>query len=103
VPLTLLIIVMIIYLNTRSAIKTAIVMLAVPFSLVGAFAAVWWLGYNMSVAVWVGIIALAGLDAETGVVMLLYLDLAYADWKKRGALNTTSDLRDAIYHGAVKH
>jgi Cu(I)/Ag(I) efflux system membrane protein CusA/SilA len=102
VPLTLLIIVFIIYLNTRSAIKTAIVMLAVPFSLVGAFAAVHWMGYNMSVAVWVGIIALAGLDAETGVVMLLYLDLAYEQWIKSGRMRNVSDLRDAIYHGAVK-
>jgi len=102
VPLTLLLITLIIYLNTKSAIKTAIVMLAVPFSLVGAFWAIYLCGYNLSVAVWVGIIALAGLDAETGVVMLLYLDLAFADWKRRGALNTTGDLRDAIYHGAVK-
>ncbi len=102
VPLTLLIIVLIIYLNTRSAIKTAIVMLAVPFSLVGAFAVVHWLGYNMSVAVWVGIIALAGLDAETGVVMLLYLDIAYAQWIKDGKMRNVTDLRDAIYHGAVK-
>jgi Cu(I)/Ag(I) efflux system membrane protein CusA/SilA len=102
VPLTLLLITLIIYLNTKSAIKTAIVMLAVPFSLVGAFWAIYLCGYNLSVAVWVGIIALAGLDAETGVVMLLYLDLAFADWKKRGALNSTGDLRDAIYHGAVK-
>jgi len=102
VPLTLLIIVLIIYLNTRSAIKTAIVMLAVPFSLVGAFAIVHWLGYNLSVAVWVGIIALAGLDAETGVVMLLYLDLAYEQWIKDGRMRTLTDLRDSIYHGAVK-
>jgi len=102
VPLTLLLITLIIYLNTKSAIKTAIVMLAVPFSLVGAFWAIYLCGYNLSVAVWVGIIALAGLDAETGVVMLLYLDLAFADWKQRDALNTTGDLRDAIYHGAVK-
>ena len=102
VPLTLLLITLIIYLNTKSAIKTAIVMLAVPFSLVGAFWAIYLCGYNLSVAVWVGIIALAGLDAETGVVMLLYLDLAIADWKKRGTLNTTADLHDAIYHGAVK-
>ncbi len=102
VPLTLLLITLIIYLNTKSAIKTAIVMLAVPFSLVGAFWAIYLCGYNLSVAVWVGIIALAGLDAETGVVMLLYLDLAFADWKKRGVLNSTGDLRDAIYHGAVK-
>jgi Cu(I)/Ag(I) efflux system membrane protein CusA/SilA len=102
VPLTLLIIVFIIYLNTQSWIKTSIVLLAVPFSLVGAFWALHLTGYNMSVAVWVGIIALAGLDAETGVVMLLYLDLAYDDWKKKGRLLTTIDLRDAIYHGAVK-
>lgn len=102
VPLTLLIIIFIIYLNTRSAIKTAIVMLAVPFSLVGAFAVVHWLGYNMSVAVWVGIIALAGLDAETGVVMLLYLDIAHAQWIKDGKMRNLTDLRDAIYHGAVK-
>jgi Cu(I)/Ag(I) efflux system membrane protein CusA/SilA len=102
VPLTLLIIVIIIYLNTRSAIKTGIVMLAIPFSLVGAFAAIHWLGYNMSVAVWVGIIALAGLDAETGVVMLLYLDIAYEQWINRGQMGNLTDLRDAIYHGAVK-
>jgi Cu(I)/Ag(I) efflux system membrane protein CusA/SilA len=102
VPLTLLIIVLIIYLNTRSAVKTAIVMLAVPFSLVGAFAVLHWLGYNLSVAVWVGIIALAGLDAETGVVMLLYLDLAYEQWAKDGRMRSVGDLRDAIYHGAVK-
>jgi Cu(I)/Ag(I) efflux system membrane protein CusA/SilA len=102
VPLTLLLITLIIYLNTKSAIKTAIVMLAVPFSLVGAFWAIYLCGYNLSVAVWVGIIALAGLDAETGVVMLLYLDLVFEEWKKRCALNNTGDLRDAIYHGAVK-
>jgi Cu(I)/Ag(I) efflux system membrane protein CusA/SilA len=102
VPLTLLIIIFIIYLNTQSWIKTAIVLLAVPFSLVGAFWMLYLSGYNLSVAVWVGIIALAGLDAETGVVMLLYLDLAYDDWKKKGLLTSTAGLRDAIYHGAVK-
>jgi Cu(I)/Ag(I) efflux system membrane protein CusA/SilA len=102
VPLTLLIIVLIIYLNTRSAVKTAIVLLAVPFSLVGAIWILYLLNYNLSVAVWVGLIALAGLDAETGVVMLLYLDLAYAQWKEEGRMQTTNDLRDAIYHGAVK-
>jgi copper/silver efflux system protein len=102
VPLTLLIIVLIIYLNTRSAIKTAIVLLAVPFSLVGAFWILYLLGYNLSVAVWVGLIALAGLDAETGVVMLLYLDLAYEQWIKEGKMRNSTDLRDAIYHGAVK-
>jgi Cu(I)/Ag(I) efflux system membrane protein CusA/SilA len=102
IPLTLLIIILIIYLNTRSAIKTAIVMLAVPFSLIGAIGILALLHYNLSVAVWVGIIALAGLDAETGVVMLLYLDLAYEDWKKRGLMGNLAHLRDAIYHGAVK-
>ncbi len=102
VPLTLLIIVFIIFLNTRSWIKTAIVLLAVPFSLVGAFWMIYLSGYNMSVAVWVGIIALAGLDAETGVVMLLYLDLAYGEWKENGLLTSDRGLRDAIYHGAVK-
>jgi Cu(I)/Ag(I) efflux system membrane protein CusA/SilA len=102
IPLTLLIITLIIYLNTKSWIKTAIVMLAVPFSLVGAFWTLYLLHYNLSVAVWVGIIALAGLDAETGVVMLLYLDLAYDDWKKRGAMLGVADLKNAIYHGAVK-
>ena len=102
IPLTLLIIILIIYLNTKSAIKTAIVMLAVPFSLVGAFWILYLLGYNLSVAVWVGIIALAGLDAETGVVMLLYLDLAYEQWIKEGKMRNAADLRDAIYHGAVK-
>jgi Cu(I)/Ag(I) efflux system membrane protein CusA/SilA len=102
VPLTLLIVVLIIYLNTRSAVKTAIVLLAVPFSLVGAFWILYLLNYNLSVAVWVGLIALAGLDAETGVVMLLYLDLAYEDWVKRGEMLNAGNLRDAIYHGAVK-
>ena len=102
VPLTVLIIIFIIYLNTRSWIKTAIVLLAVPFSLVGAFWMLHLFDYNLSVAVWVGLIALAGLDAETGVVMLLYLDLAHDDWRKQGRLHTTADLRDAIYHGAVK-
>jgi copper/silver efflux system protein len=102
IPLTLLIIILILYLNTRSAVKTAIVLLAVPFSLVGAFWMVYLFGYNMSVAAWIGVIALAGLDAETGVVMLLYLDLAYADWTRQGRMRNADDLRDAIYHGAVK-
>jgi Cu(I)/Ag(I) efflux system membrane protein CusA/SilA len=79
-----------------------IVLLAVPFSLVGSFWFLYLLNYNMSIAVWVGIIALAGLDAETGVVMLLYLDLAYEKWKKEGKLKTKSDLQDAIMFGAVK-
>jgi Cu(I)/Ag(I) efflux system membrane protein CusA/SilA len=83
-------------------VKTAIVLLAVPFSLVGSFWLLYLLGYHMSTAVWVGIIALAGLDAETGVVMLLYLDLSYDKWKKEGRLKTIADLRAAIMEGAVK-
>jgi Cu(I)/Ag(I) efflux system membrane protein CusA/SilA len=102
VPATLLLIILIIYLNTKSIIKTTIVLLAVPFSLVGAFWALYLFEFNLSVAVWVGIIALAGLDAETGVVMLLYLDLAYEKWIREGKMLTAADLRDAIYHGAVK-
>jgi Cu(I)/Ag(I) efflux system membrane protein CusA/SilA len=102
IPFTLLIIFILLYFNTRSVTKTAIVFLAVPFSLVGSFWLLYFLNYNMSIAVWVGIIALAGLDAETGVVMLLYLDLAYDKWKKEGLLKTQNDLHDAVMFGAVK-
>ncbi len=102
IPMTLFIIFVIIYLNTRSVTKVAIVFLAVPFSLVGTFWLLYILGYNLSIAVWVGIIALAGLDAETGVVMLLYLDVAYDEWKKKGMMRGLKDLKDAIHHGAVK-
>lgn len=102
IPLTLLIIFVLIYFNTKSAAKTLIVLLAVPFSLVGSFWLLYILGYNMSIAVAVGIIALAGLDAETGVVMLLYLDLAYDQWRREDRLKSLSDLKDAIMHGAVK-
>ena len=102
VPFTLLLIVVLIYLNTRSAIKTCIVLLAVPFSLVGAFWLLYLLGYNMSVAVWVGLIALAGLDAETGVVMLLYLDQAWEKYRSEGRMNSLADLHAAIKEGAVQ-
>jgi len=102
IPLTLLIIFVLIYLNTRSTVKTMIVLLAVPFSLVGSFWLLYFLNYNMSIAVWVGIIALAGLDAETGVVMLLYLDLAYEKWKKEGKMANEADLKEAVMFGAVK-
>lgn len=102
IPLTFLIIFVLIYFNTKSVVKTAIVLLAVPFSLVGSFWFLYLLGYNMSIAVWVGIIALAGLDAETGVVMLLYLELAHEKWKKEGGLASMDDLKDSIMFGAVK-
>jgi len=102
IPLTLLVIFVLIYFNTKSVTKTIIVLLAVPFSLVGSFWLLYLLHYNMSIAVWVGIIALAGLDAETGVVMLLYLEIAHEQWKKAGRLKTVADLREAVMDGAVK-
>ncbi len=101
IPLTLLIIFVLLYMNTKSLVKTAIVLLAVPFSLIGAFWFLYILGYNMSVAVWVGLIALAGLDAETGVVMLLYLDHAWEKFRGEGRMNNTRDLHDAVIEGAV--
>ncbi len=98
VPVTLFIIFLLLFFNSRSTVEALMVMLAVPFSLVGAFWLLWLLGYNISVAVWVGLIALAGLDAETGIVMLLYLDLA---WKERKPA-TTDQAREAVVYGAVK-
>ena len=102
VPITLFLIIVLLYMNTRSAVKTAIVMLAVPFSLIGAVWLLYVLGYNISIAVWVGMIALMGLDAETGVFMLLFLDLSYDDAVRAGKMKTREDLREAIIHGAVK-
>jgi Cu(I)/Ag(I) efflux system membrane protein CusA/SilA len=102
IPLTLALIFALIYMNTRSASKTAIILLAVPFSLIGAVWLLWVLKYNLSVAVAVGMIALAGLDAETGIFMLLYLDLAHDQAKERGHLKRLADLKDAIIVGAVK-
>jgi Cu(I)/Ag(I) efflux system membrane protein CusA/SilA len=101
IPFTLLIIFVLIYINTRSVVRTGIVLLAVPFSLIGAFWLLWLLGYNMSVAVWVGLIALAGLDAETGVVMLLYLDHAWDKFRGEGRMHNMRDLHDAVIEGAV--
>ena len=102
IPLTLLIVILLLYFNTRSFIKTGIILLALPFSMVGA---VWYLflaNFHLSVAVWVGIIALLGISAETGVVMLLYLDIAYEKWKEKGLLKSFADLRESIFEGAVK-
>lgn len=101
-PITLLLIFGLLYANTKSAFKASIVMLAVPFSAIGAFWLLWLLGYNMSIAVWVGLIALMGLDAETGVFMLLFLDLSHDEARREGRLKTTGDLVEAIIHGAVK-
>jgi Cu(I)/Ag(I) efflux system membrane protein CusA/SilA len=102
IPLTLLIVVVLLYFNMRNVTKIAIVLLAVPFSLIGAFWAIYLLGYNLSVAVWVGIIALAGVDAETGVVMLLYLDQAFDKFKREGRMRSMADLQEAVEEGAVK-
>ena len=102
VPFTLLLIFVLLYFSTRSVIRTLIVLLTVPFSLVGAFWLLWLLGYNMSVAVWIGLIALAGVGAETGVVMLLYLDQAWDKFKADRRLNTIKDLHDAVMEGAVQ-
>ena len=102
IPFTLFLIVLLLYLNTRSYVKTLIVLLAVPFSAIGAVWFVYLLGYNMSVGVWVGLIALLGVDAETGVFMLLYLDLAYERAKQEGRLNSLEELQLAIREGAAQ-
>ena len=102
VPVTLAIILFLLYCNTQSIVKTAIITLAVPFSAVGALWMVYLLGYNMSIAVWVGIIALLGIDAETGVFMLLYLDLAYEKARRQHARLTRTQLYEAIVEGAAK-
>jgi Cu(I)/Ag(I) efflux system membrane protein CusA/SilA len=102
VPITLFIVFLLLYFNTGSAIKTMIILLAVPFSAIGAIWFLYLLHYNMSIAVWVGLIALLGVDAETAVFMLLYLDLAYHDALNNGGIHSWDDLREAIVHGAVK-
>ncbi|HWP84001.1 MAG TPA: efflux RND transporter permease subunit, partial [Terriglobia bacterium] len=102
VPLTLFVVLLLLYLNTRSFAKTAIILLAVPFSAVGAIWLLYLLEYNMSIGVWVGLIALLGVDAETGVFMLLYLDLAYEERRRSGRMQSWMDLREAILHGAVQ-
>jgi Cu(I)/Ag(I) efflux system membrane protein CusA/SilA len=102
VPITLFVVFLLLYFNTGSVTKTGIILLAVPFSAIGAVWLLYLLHYNMSIAVWVGLIALLGVDAETAVFMLLYLDLAYNDARARGQMRRWDDLRDAIVNGAVK-
>ena len=102
IPVTLVLIFGLLYMNTKSAVKASIVMMAVPFSAIGAVWLLWSLGYNISIAVWVGMIALMGLDAETGVFMLLFLDLSHDEFAAKGKLKTRDDLVEAIVHGAVK-
>jgi Cu(I)/Ag(I) efflux system membrane protein CusA/SilA len=102
VPLTLLIIFVLLYMNFQSVTKSLIVLLSVPFSMVGAVWLLYLLGYNLSVAVWVGIIALAGVAAETGVVMIVYLDEVYEKRQREGTMLTSDDLKDAIIEGAAQ-
>jgi len=102
IPITLFLIFILLYMNTKSPVKALIVLLAVPFSMVGAVWFLYLLDYNMSIAVWVGIIALMGLDAETGVFMLLFLDMSYNDMARQGKMRTKADLDEAIVYGAVK-
>jgi len=102
VPFTIFTIFFLLYMNTKSGVKAGIVMLAVPFSVVGAVWLMYFLGYNVSIAAWVGMIALMGLDAETGVFMLLFLDLAYDEARAKGRLRSLAELKEAIVHGAVK-
>jgi copper/silver efflux system protein len=99
---TLFLILLLLYLNTKSLVKTMIIILAVPFSAVGAIWLLYVLDYNMSIGVWVGLIALLGVDAETGVFMLLYLDIAYEKARSEGRLKSLRDLQEAILDGAVK-
>jgi Cu(I)/Ag(I) efflux system membrane protein CusA/SilA len=101
-PLTLFLIFLLLYLNTKSTAKTLLILLAVPFSAVGAIWLLYLLGYNMSIGVWVGLIALMGVDAETAVFMLLYLDLAFEERRLAGHMHSLADLQEAIVHGAVK-
>ena len=101
IPATLALVILLIYINTRSVAKALIVLLAVPFSAVGAIWLLYILHYNVSVAVWVGLIGLLGIDAETGVFMLLYLDLAYKDAQISGRLRSLRDLRETIVYGAA--
>jgi len=102
VPLTLLLIAVLLYWNTQSAAKTGLVLLAVPFSAIGAVWSLYLLGYPMSPAVWVGLIALLGVDAETGIFMVLYLDLAWHKAVVEGRMRTTADLRQAVLLGAAR-
>lgn len=102
VPLTIFIIFILYYFTFGSIIKTLIVMLSVPFALVGGIWYIFLLGYNMSIAVWVGLIALAGVAAETGSIMIVYLDEAYARRKAEGKMNNLNDLYAAVMEGAVQ-
>ncbi|MDE2222612.1 MAG: efflux RND transporter permease subunit [Candidatus Omnitrophica bacterium] len=101
-PLTLFIIAFLLYMNTKSMVQTGIVLLSVPFSLIGAVWLLWAIGFNVSIAVWVGMIALMGLDAETGVLLLLFMELAYKEAIRQNRMHNLKDLQDAIVQGSVR-
>jgi Cu(I)/Ag(I) efflux system membrane protein CusA/SilA len=102
VPLAFVLIVLLLYLATFSWLRVALVLLIVPLSMVGSFWLLWALDYDMSVAVVVGLIAMAGLEVETGLIMLLYLDESYHRFEQRGVMRNLSDLWDAVHDGAVR-
>ena len=102
IPLTLLLVILLLYFNTKSFTKTGIILLALPFSMVGAIWYLYFAGFHMSVAVWVGIIALLGVSAEMGVVMLLYLEVAYENMREKGLMTSLEKLKEAIFQGAVR-
>jgi len=102
IPFPICIIIILIYLNTKSFVKTLIVLLAVPFSLIGGISLLYILDYQLSIAVWVGLIALMGLDAETGMFMLMYLEMSIKEAKENNAFNTPEEIDKAILHGAVQ-
>lgn len=101
-PLTGVLIFFLLYLNFRSIPATLIIMLSIPFAMTGSFWMLWHMGYNLSAAVWVGVIALAGLAAQTGIVMLVYLEEAFHTWQRAGRMKTQHDLFEAITYGAVQ-
>jgi len=102
VPVTLALIFVLLYMNFKSVAETFIILLSIPFAMTGSIWLLWLLGYNLSIAVWVGIIALAGLAAQTGTVMIIYLDEAFHAWQRAGRMKTQHDLFEAITYGAVQ-
>jgi Cu(I)/Ag(I) efflux system membrane protein CusA/SilA len=102
VPLTLVLIFVLLYLNFRSVPETLIILLSIPFAMTGSIWMLWLMGYHLSIAVWVGIIALAGLAAQTGTVMIIYLDEAFHAYQRAGRMQTQHDLFEAITYGAVQ-
>ena len=102
VPVTIFLIFVLLYMNFRSVTRSLIVLLSVPFGVIGAIVYLYFLSYHLSVAVWVGIIALAGVAAETGVIMIIFLDEAYERWHREGRLHFMADLHLAIIEGAVQ-